>query len=540
MQTDPKIVLPDPHTMQTKIQNKLNALNALTKNLTKEQKFKYIHGFGENGENMFYIYLFKKYKTKCFVRDRRFGSESLGMRIDIYHKFNKQHHLFNNYDNKAINANIADMKLHIDVIADELVNCIKNRNIDINIIPIGINNGSKGSHANILIYRKKFNHIEHFEPHGKGVNGIKLDDLNKQIDKMLNYFVSKVNEKLKTTKETEIKLIKSSTVCPRVAGLQELEGESKLDILEGEPIGYCVAWSFFFAELCLANPEFPSSELLTYIYNVLDSMGRTEQRNYLRNMIRGYSIIINEKIEKYFSILYNNNLSVYKNLAKDTDVFRRTVAERPTKINMDTKDVLNSFIAIELNLSISPTYLDKRIQQIKKEIDDQRAGATDLIKLKKELEVLELYKSFDEIKSDTMSSIQPNLLQQPQQKEPTLQQKEPTPTQKQELQQKEPTPTQKQELQQKEPTPTQKCPEGKEINPLTGRCIKIKTLKTVVKTNKTATQKCPEGKEINPLTGRCIKIKTLKTVVKTNKTATKKCPEGKEINPKTGRCIKIK
>jgi serine/threonine protein kinase len=84
------------------------------------------------------------------------------------------------------------------------------------------------------------------------------------------------------------------------------------------------------------------------------------------------------------------------------------------------------------------------------------------------------------------------------------------------------------------------CPEGKEINPKTGRCIKIKTRpdcpegtirnETTGRCVKVKTEKkCPEGKVINPKTGRCIKNKT-----------EKKCPEGKVINPKTGRCIKDK
>ena len=40
---------------------------------------------------------------------------------------------------------------------------------------------------------------------------------------------------------------------------------------------------------------------------------------------------------------------------------------------------------------------------------------------------------------------------------------------------------------------------------------------------------CPEGKVLNPKTGRCVKIKKPKN-----------CPEGKVLNPKTKRCIKIK
>ena len=73
------------------------------------------------------------------------------------------------------------------------------------------------------------------------------------------------------------------------------------------------------------------------------------------------------------------------------------------------------------------------------------------------------------------------------------------------------------------------CPEGKEINPLSGRCVKIcekgkvrdqKTGKCVkdVKEN----EECPEGKEINPLSGRCVKI----------------CEKGKVRDQKTGKCVK--
>ena len=61
-------------------------------------------------------------------------------------------------------------------------------------------------------------------------------------------------------------------------------------------------------------------------------------------------------------------------------------------------------------------------------------------------------------------------------------------------------------------------------------------------------KKCPEGKVLNPKTGRCIKTDNflkanIKTKTKTNmppgvKPEPKKCPEGKVLNPKTGRCIK--
>jgi len=52
-------------------------------------------------------------------------------------------------------------------------------------------------------------------------------------------------------------------------------------------------------------------------------------------------------------------------------------------------------------------------------------------------------------------------------------------------------------------------------------------------------KKCPEGKVLNPKTGRCIKKENF---LKANmppgvKQVPKKCPEGKVLNPKTGRCM---
>ena len=75
------------------------------------------------------------------------------------------------------------------------------------------------------------------------------------------------------------------------------------------------------------------------------------------------------------------------------------------------------------------------------------------------------------------------------------------------------------------------CPEGKEINPITGRCVKkckdgekrdLKTGKCMK--IKLKIKDCPEGKEINPITGRCVK----------------KCKDGEKRDLKTGKCMKIK
>ena len=492
MESDPKITLPTPYS---KLESKLNALKMFAEQFKDDKE--YNDDYFPACENMIFIYLFRKYNSKCFLRDTRSSFIHMGISLDLrIYKKEKQE--------------IEEAKLHIDVIADGLVNCI-NKNIETVIIPLSI--VAKGGHANILVYRKKFNHIEHFEPHGKELlhgNSQYRPQIEK-LNKLLKYFVSTLNTKLKRTEETKIKFIESTKVCPRIVGFQAMENRSRLPTLPGEPFGYCQVWSYFFTELCLSNPEIPSSELLSYVYNILDSMKEDEQNKYMKYMIRGYSIVMNEIAKKYFSLLYSDG---------------KIQRKYHTKLNMPTSDTLSAFISIEMNVSTNPNYVNARINHNKNKINDyysinKKNEATtinfgEFQHLKKELEILELYKQFDEIKSDTPNDKRkeiPKIAVQP----------------------------------KTDASKTTVCPEGKEINPKTGRCIKIKTLKKTdapkTKTLKTPDVSkitvCPEGKEINPKTGRCIKTKTLK---KTDAPKTDKivCPEGKEINPKTGRCIKIK
>ena len=92
----------------------------------------------------------------------------------------------------------------------------------------------------------------------------------------------------------------------------------------------------------------------------------------------------------------------------------------------------------------------------------------------------------------------------------------------------------------------QACPEGKEINPETGNCIKSKET--------AAATVCPEGKYLNLLTGRCKKIETATVKIckegyhlnlltgrcnKDKTTSIAECAEGYERNPETNRCRKI-
>jgi len=96
-----------------------------------------------------------------------------------------------------------------------------------------------------------------------------------------------------------------------------------------------------------------------------------------------------------------------------------------------------------------------------------------------------------------------------------------------------------------------KCPEETVYNPLTNRCKIPKIDKPVKKKLDKVVKVCPDGTVLNPKTNRCNKVKIdkpIKKVPKVNKVdkvpkvskVSKVCPEGTVLNPKTNRCNKVK
>ena len=517
----PKLEFPEEYILeqsQKKITRKLNRLSK--KGLETITEF-----IGASLiEAMFYLYLLKKYKSPCFLIEATTGYfwEILGINLKVREFYSED-------ESDFINE-------YLERLAVKLVNCINN-DVNIIIIPLGLtlyfSDGTEDGHANVLIYRKQFNHIEHFEPHGQ-TGLFDNEKLNSSINLFLKIFVEYVNIELfknKTPAQLQdlkpVELIESSRVCPYLKGFQYEEDDSSiLKIIELETEGYCAAWSMFFTELCLKNPQMTSSQIITKVFSTAWSSVFSEERfnmsieDYFRYVIRGYVTFINEKISTYFSFLLDKKIYI-------ADITKMSPIEQ-TKL----RDKLKIIISIEMELTFNPNALDDKIKLLKDKIDyRENLVAREHFKISNEIITLEQYKQH---MNDFNSPID-------------------TPSSS--------TPINAKKTRTRKIKEIKICPPGKEINPKTGRCIKSKPEKTVrqiLRENKEAldqelrsiTKECPPGKVLNPVTGRCIKVKTVKpvkTITKkepkvksdSNKSKTKICPPGKEINPKTGRCIKV-
>ena len=501
-----KLEFPEEYTLEKSNQQISKKMNFLKqKGLEKITDFE---GYTFT-EAMFYLYLLKKYKSPCFLTETS-GQfwEILGLNLNIREIYPAE-------ESAQINS-------YLQRLAKKLVNCINN---DVNIIIIPLSqvlyypNGIIGGHSNVLIYRKKFNHIEHFEPYGKMTELISYKKLNNSIELLLNLFVEYVNVELfNHTTEKDLKpieLIDANRVCPYFKGFQMLEEESNIfKNLEVEPRGYCSAWSMFFTELCLKNPEMTSSQIITSVFAT--SLDKLTTRDYFRHIIKGYATFINEKMATYFTFLLDTKIDMAK-------IKKMSVQEKA-----ELKDKMKIIINIEMSLTLNPNAIDERIkflkfvqQHLRKQIN---VNFNEYIRNQSEILVLEKYKNH---MSDFNSPI------------------DTPPTQ--------PTPPSL-SLVKTQKTPII-CPPGKVINLKTNRCVKVKSDKTIrqsIKERKEVleqelrnkTKECPPGKVLNPDTGRCNKVKTVKTITKneTNEplNKTKECPPDKMLNPKTGRCVKVK
>jgi hypothetical protein len=286
---------PERNGMDESIYDKLkNEVEMLTSyHLTNDIQPKYYRG--KLILELIYIQFIKTYSINCLI-----GNKHLGWMIELN-------------DTRQLDVNDTQVKLQIEL----LLNCII-ANSQVAIIPFYLVYPNE-NHANILIYRGGiYNTIEHFEPHGMTILTNNKDFLHKRniaIEK-LKYMIHIINQKLikKNRPEKQITFITSNEVCPDIQGLQGLESQIPLNPNEGE--GYCFAWSLFFTECVLKNPERPSHFIYNSLMNIFSEYSKTTRiplNQVLKNVIKGYCYYID-------SILFNNyNITMegYDNLSPE-------------------------------------------------------------------------------------------------------------------------------------------------------------------------------------------------------------------------------
>jgi hypothetical protein len=501
-----RVKLPQAYKLADKIKKKLDYFKDKSTN-AKILKWAGMYPI----KNLFYVYLFNKYKSKCLIYRQTSKAPQIG--IDIWASENMEN----------------TQKEIFQATAKQIAQCVKRGEKTV-IIPTSLK-FSDGAHANILIYRENGSILEHFEPHGQYMHNNSA--INRPIiDKKLQDFLEILNTEFSAEKLPKVSFKSASDICPNIKGLQTLETVVKNTILdngESETGGYCLAWCMFFTELCLKNPNVSSTELFESIYNTF-SQGRGKNitlntltaGTYLRSVIRGYVHFISEKIDKYFSILFKGTLNL------------ETIMKQLNEKDKETIKKLNIFLTNILDLEMKhlgdPHFkIEDEIAKIERIYELYKNNPTTQAILEDQIH---LYKNFDKLIDVSPISIYAA------------------------------TPMKGGPMPSKIINPLLKtCPEGKVLNEKTGRCINIKPgQKSVPKPAPVvapvvipkpapvvAPVVIPKPAPIvapvvipkpAPVVAPVVIPKPAPAVAPKNKTV-KKCPEGKILNEQTGRCIKI-
>jgi hypothetical protein len=292
-------------------------------------------------ESLFLLYLINKYKSKCVAKGSlRLHRRPIGITIPLKTKYLKEEEL--------------ELSKEFNETAKIIADCVKNGE-KIILIPLTYVRGSSG-HSNMLIYKVNNNEIEHYEPHGGEYIG--NEKLQQSSKKILLFFINILNKYLKKDGFKEAKYVEASNVCPYIKGLQTLEAESSLKkIGKLEPAGYCTAWSLFFAELNLKNPNLTSNDVLDNIYNYLTT--KKSGPDYLRSVIRGYAGYIYQSVDQYLDIFFKPRVKIERLIGKGYSniVKIRTI-----------NDVINVLVDMEIAIISDPTFdYKKELQTVMKE-----------------------------------------------------------------------------------------------------------------------------------------------------------------------------
>jgi ankyrin repeat protein len=134
------------------------------------------------------------------------------------------------------------------------------------------------THANVILYDKERNEAIRFDPYGPiDMNDEKLLDI--ELEKLLRNIFDL--NKLKYIKPLDY----MTDTKFQIVSNESNENNRKL----GDPIGYCLAWTFWFIELRLDNPNIDISTLVKKSFNNILSDAVNSETNVMLDHIRNYA-----------------------------------------------------------------------------------------------------------------------------------------------------------------------------------------------------------------------------------------------------------
>jgi hypothetical protein len=158
--------------------------------------------------------------------------------------------------------------------------------------------GEKFTHANCILIDYKDNSVRRFEPYG-------ISDVTDEyfLDKLLSDKISELLNK-------KIRYYRPGDYLEH-AKFQSVSNDSiTLYKKNGDPMGYCLAWCFWYVELKLTNPDINEEEL---IKNAIDNIYKyyKDTENPYIYFIRDYARKLNDEKDKILKKIGIDKIDLY-------------------------------------------------------------------------------------------------------------------------------------------------------------------------------------------------------------------------------------
>lgn len=176
-------------------------------------------------------------------------------------------------------------------------------------------------HANIVIYDKLLNKLIRFEPYGDWEF---CDSYN--LDQML---IKMFTKSLDPKKQSTLKYIRPRDYLDKTKFQTTSLGDHFIEKNLGDPVGYCLAWCFWFLELKLNNPESDENQLVNLALNKIIKTNKdhnntnpllTHIRSYAKELDRQKNILLEKmgvpKVDMYKMSYGNQKLELIKNFVE--------------------------------------------------------------------------------------------------------------------------------------------------------------------------------------------------------------------------------
>lgn len=151
--------------------------------------------------------------------------------------------------------------------------CLNNKNKRFIIVPMAIEI-EKGAHSNYLLYDKKYNEVERFEPYGTGIPP-EFNYNPKLLDSILKKRFKKIDPK--------IKYLAPDDYLSKI-NFQQFDSVEKQAKKIGDPGGFCALWAMWYINQRLTYPDINREYLVGQLLKNI----RLKNLSF-KNLIRNYS-----------------------------------------------------------------------------------------------------------------------------------------------------------------------------------------------------------------------------------------------------------